>query len=681
MLKRYLISLLIMPVLLPSWLLADGLLIPSDENYPKDFLRNRLTHIVLTIDGLVAETVVTQEFINESYDTVDGVWNFPLPANARAFRFRMWYKDTILVAKLKVQQQGTNPGTGSGGVAADVNRYIGSNGLRIPIKGILPGSIQRVELSYIQFCEYDRGKATYTYPLFSDDFITYPLEHLEMVIKVESSAAISGWSLSHFQDVETLVDQPDRLEVRAVKAKAYLNSDIIFSYTGANTELGLDFFAETTDSLGYHFGMVIRPPDTLAADSVLPMRAVFLISRSLQYDYEYQFEQCKSAIGRFLDDLDTSHVFNIIAYASDTESWQPMPVAGTPLNIAEARSYLNDLTLGAGADLDGGIYASLQQFTDETYNNTLILLTDGTGSFSPRDIAVVNPYMTGIFPIVFWEKGDIPRLTMLADLNYGFITAIRPDDNFIEKTDRFFHRVKQPMMKNVILEYGKDDIRNLVRAQIPALYAGSYTYITGRYDFPSIAPFSIAGIGAGGATVYDFMLDFTPDTTRNPMMTYIWAKDQIDALEREILVYGVQDDLKQEMIEISLAYGIRCMYTAYVLEYTEDPPLLGDDLSDSPQIPIRSSLAGNYPNPFNSSTVINVLLTSEANLGVTKLIKIYDLRGHLVRIIDIRHLSSGLQAVRFDGIDAFGRALPSGVYFIVLQVGNSYDFMRIILLR
>jgi hypothetical protein len=681
MLKRIFIGFFIGCTILPCWLVADGLLLPKDENYPKDFLRNRLTHIALTIDGLVAETVVTQEFINESADTIDAMWNFPLPIDARAFRFRLWYGDTILVAQLKVQQQDPNPGTGTGGVAAEVNRYIGPNGLRIPVQNIPPHSIQRVELSYISICEYHRGQVTYTYPLFSDDFITYPLEHLEMDITLLSSTSITGWSLPLFQDAEAMSDQPDHLNIQAVKAKAYPNSDIVFSYTADNTDLGLDFYAESLDTLGYHFGMVIRPPDTLAATSVVPMRAIFLLSRSSRYVYDYQFEQCKSAIGRFLDGLDESHVFNIVAYASDTESWQTAPVAATQTNITAANAYLNGLTLDSGSDLDNGIRTSFLQFTDGVYNNTLVLLTDGQGLIDPKDIALANPHMTAIFPIVFGEHGDIPSMTMLADLNYGFLTTIGPDDNFIEKTDNFFQRVRQPMMKDVILEYGKTDIRDLIHAQIPALYAGSYTYITGRYDSPSISPFSIAGVSAAGAATYDFMLDFTPDTARQPMMAYIWAKDRIDALEREILIYGVDEELKQEMIDISLAYGIRCMYTAYILEYPVDDGTTVSVTSDTPPLPVRSALIKNYPNPFNSGTVINVLLPSDVNSGHTSNIRIYDLRGRLVRIIDLGHLSSGSHAVRFDGLDVFGRELPSGIYFLVLQVGNSFDYMRITLLR
>ncbi|MEJ2055791.1 MAG: hypothetical protein P8X42_17900, partial [Calditrichaceae bacterium] len=57
--------------------ICDGLMLPASEEYPKDLLRNRVTEVNVTINGLVAETEVYQEFVNEWYDTTDAVYSFP----------------------------------------------------------------------------------------------------------------------------------------------------------------------------------------------------------------------------------------------------------------------------------------------------------------------------------------------------------------------------------------------------------------------------------------------------------------------------------------------------------------------------------------------------------------------------------------------------------------------------
>ncbi len=49
---------------------------------------------------------------------------------------------------------------------------------------------------------------------------------------------------------------------------------------------------------------------------------------------------------------------------------------------------------------------------------------------------------------------------------------------------------------------------------------------------------------------------------------------------------------------------------------------------------------------------------------------IYNLLGQLVAVIDISHLRAGWHEVRFDGLDRYGRMLPSGLYLVRLQINN-----------
>ena len=49
-------------------------------------------------------------------------------------------------------------------------------------------------------------------------------------------------------------------------------------------------------------------------------------------------------------------------------------------------------------------------------------------------------------------------------------------------------------------------------------------------------------------------------------------------------------------------------------------------------------------------------------------LKIYNLLGLLVAVIDISHLRAGGHG--FDGLDRYGRMLPSGLYLVRLQINN-----------
>lgn len=232
---------------------ANGLLMPSNPNYPKDFLRNTVTDLTVNIHGEIAETIVYQEFENEWSDSTDAVYSFPLPPDARATKFLYWYNDKVYQAILKVKEQAVNPGTGEGGIAAEVNKYIGRNGIKILLKGIQPGTIQKVELHYVSLCEYYHGRVSYNFPLSTENFVTYPLDHLQFNINVSSNADITGFDLPGNSDYKVIQSDNNNLNVQLVKPKDYANHDFEFYYDTDNSNLGLDFYSTANDTMDEHF--------------------------------------------------------------------------------------------------------------------------------------------------------------------------------------------------------------------------------------------------------------------------------------------------------------------------------------------------------------------------------------------------------------------------------------------
>ena len=89
------------------------------------------------------------------------------------------------------------------------------------------------------------------------------------------------------------------------------------------------------------------------------------------------------------------------------------------------------------------------------------------------------------------------------------------------------------------------------------------------------------------------------------------------------------------------------------------------------EIPTRTQLLLNYPNPFNPETWIPYHLGEDAFVTLT----IYDLRGSIVRRLNIGHriaavYESQAKAIYWDGRNEFGEGVASGVYFYHLSAGN-----------
>lgn len=661
---------------------GDGLLMPNEKDYPKDFLRHRMSKIIVQIHGLVAETAVYSEFENEWTEETDAVYSFPLPPDARATAFYYWVNDQVYKAVLKVREQSTNPGTGEGGVTAEVNAYLGRNSIRVQLNGIQAGAVQRLELQYVQICDYYQGECLYEFPLAGGDFTDYPLDHLEMNLTIQSENPIVRYALDY--DAELKVKQADekQLNLSFVKPKAYIQNNLKLSYTVANSEMGVDFYSTLHDSLGGHFNLFVRPAGEVAPADVYKRRVFFLLSNSGSM-FGYKLEQSVAAIGQCLDLMNPEDEFNLIIFDRNVSVWKNQAVSADADNIQAAKQHLANVSAGWGNSLDLAIETALRQISSDQLMNAIIAFTDGYSPIDPREVEQQNIRQCGIFPVGIGDQLSRTRLEMVAALNYGFVTYFDEDDNIRAGILRLFGQISQPVLKNVFMEYAKSDLTRILPEKIPTLYAGSAFFMAGRYTAPGQSALSIAGFSPSGPMAFDALLDYSAVSSTHRFAASIWAKERIDALEREVDVYSETEVLKQELIDLSLSYNIRCRYTAYIADYATLP---GDNdagpwggaasVVETIQHP-TSCLLSCFPNPFNPETTIRFLISeADAEAGV-KFIKVYNALGQLVALYDISGMRAGVYMFRLKAVNFRGEPLPSGVYFVRLVVGAKISTIRV----
>jgi hypothetical protein len=86
---------------------------------------------------------------------------------------------------------------------------------------------------------------------------------------------------------------------------------------------------------------------------------------------------------------------------------------------------------------------------------------------------------------------------------------------------------------------------------------------------------------------------------------------------------------------------------------------------------------GNFPNPFNPETVIKFNLPQAS--AVT--LKVYNILGQAVNTLVDEPLSAGSHSVMWDGKNAQGRDVASGVYFYRISAGGYESIQKMTLLR
>lgn len=114
----------------------------------------------------------------------------------------------------------------------------------------------------------------------------------------------------------------------------------------------------------------------------------------------------------------------------------------------------------------------------------------------------------------------------------------------------------------------------------------------------------------------------------------------------------------------------------YTLMVGTSEQLAGESETDTP-IPDKFTLAQNYPNPFNAGTVISYILSDDADVTLT----VFDVLGREVITLVNDRLEPGSYHTQWDGRDANGRAMASGMYFYRLSAGGRTDVRKMLLLK
>lgn len=100
-------------------------------------------------------------------------------------------------------------------------------------------------------------------------------------------------------------------------------------------------------------------------------------------------------------------------------------------------------------------------------------------------------------------------------------------------------------------------------------------------------------------------------------------------------------------------------------------------LSGMDNLPVKTKLMGNFPNPFNPETTLSYYLKEG---GVARL-DIYNMKGQKVRTLFNEVRDEGFGQAIFDGKDDKGNHLSGGVYFYMLRSGKDKDSKKMLMLK
>jgi Ca-activated chloride channel family protein len=688
--------LLILTTTFATNIYASGVVIVNEKE-AKYFHLNE-NSIDVRVENQVALVTSTHQFINNSDSKVPVKYAFPLPEGASATELRYQINGTWYTANIKAEPQDTTiPGGGSDGDKDPMLReYLGENPLFFSITdSVDAGASISFEITYVQFLTYELGRVEFTYPnnisLIQDE----PLVSNTFMFELESQRTITSIELNSHSATQS--ENTGNLATISYASEVTIpDTDFDISFELSQEELGLFSLStyqnsdDVPDNIGDGFFMFIAEPSP-SEQEVINKIFTFVIDQSGSMSGN-KMEQAKSSAKFIVENLNEQDKFNIINFSSDVSSYQSAHVASSSAEKQDAIEYIDDLLAGGGTNILGALQEAVNQFqiANDSTANIIIFLTDGeatVGTTNTNSILTsirdqINSQETSLqlFTFGIGTSTNEVLLTSLANENDGLSEFLR-DDLVEERINTFFLKINNPVLLDTDITFDSESVIEVYPENPPNLFIGEQLLVTGRYNETASSSVTLSGRAFGQEVSYNYDLNLSDSiVSKNQFLPKIWAKNKIEKLMVDYRLAegnpGLADEIKQEIVQISLDYNVITSFTSF----EEEDITSIEEISDpNLAVPSNIKLLGNYPNPFNPETTIRFSVLD--NYRGIVFIRIYDVTGRLTKVLSIQVNGSGVYNVNWNGTTAAGTNAASGVYVYTIEFDNAVYSGKMTLLK
>ncbi len=589
-------SFLLMSLAAASTAVAQGLIVPTEPDLPPlALMRHRVT---VSIENQAATTTVEQVFQNNTERQLEAQYVFPIPRGAAMSRFTMLVngkeKAGDLVEKTKARQiynQIVNRAQDPG-----LLEYLGNEVFRANIFPILPRSTQIITLRFEQILPSEASLVSYTYPVRAGARRGPTVQgEFTLDLSVKSPAPIQNlYSPSHAVDIVRKNEIEAQVSFR--ERHAVLQKDFQLYYSVSDKDVGLNLVACRPDSKepGY-FMMLVSPKPALKPRKVIERDVVFVLDTSGSMSGD-KIKQARSALKYGISKLNDGDRFAIVKFSSWVDPWKKEFVTAKEGREA-AMKWVDALLAEGGTDIAGALDAALAFPRDPKRPSFIVFMTDGKPTIGettdPRKIlakaekAKAAPGGENV-RIFTWGVGydlDTHLVDGIAAVTGGVSEYVRPEEDIAVKAAAFYNKSSQPVLTNLELKVMGDKVQvvNLMPRQIPDLYAGGQLVILGQYTGEGDVALRLTGRVNDETQTFDYEGKFPAAESRHAFIEPLWAKRRIGHLLDQIRLHGEKKELIDDVIRLSMEYGIQTPYTSYLI--LED----GTPVSAAPAGPRRGA--------------------------------------------------------------------------------------------
>ncbi|MEZ5989724.1 MAG: VIT domain-containing protein [Planctomycetota bacterium] len=541
---------------------VDGREVPLSVGYHK---------VTVEVRDQIARTTIEQSFRNDTKETLEGRFYFPLPADASISGFGMWIGNELVEADIVEKQRARQ-------IYEDLLRqkkdpglleWAGGNLFQARVFPIFGHSEKRVRIRYTQVLPLEGRSFRYSYALRSELLRKHPLRELSIRVRVLSSTPIAKVECTSH---EVLTRTTDGTAMVTFDAKEYSpDKDFALTVELARPE-PLKLVSHQRGEDGY-FMLLFTPPSEEAQGwqrellpEGKPLEVVVVADTSASMsaaDREVQRE----ALAALLTMLGDKDRFRLMACDWDARWFSAEALPATDENAARALAWLDGLTSLGWTDLDR---AFGEVFAKAGDGATVLYLGDGIGTSGDGDPVALARRLekaasgkrVTCHAISTGATYEVGVLQALATIGGG---SVREAGEAPARTvQRLLAEAARPSYHDLSLEIAGLRAAAVHPAALPNLPAGAQQAVLGRFlPGPGEQRGKATLRGKLGDEEVRFATDFALQAGEegNSFLPRLWARRHLDSL----LAQGRSPRVVEDIVAFSQEYQVMTPYTSFLV--------------------------------------------------------------------------------------------------------------------
>jgi len=552
-----------------------------------DHLPLKDTRVDVAITGVIADVTVRQVYENKGMRPLHVRYVFPASTRAAVYGLTMTVGDVRTVARIRERKQAAAEFETAKreGKSASLLEESRPNVFSMKLANVLPGDTVVVELKYTELLVPTEGVYEFMYPTVvgprysskpegqasdADAFVSAPYTrqgesprrdfHISGVVStgvpLQELLSPSHQLLVRFagQRGEFALDDTERMSG---------NRDFILRYrlTGDQIAAGLMLYRGADENF---FLLVAEPPRNVEAADMPPREYIFVLDVSGSM-FGFPLDTAKTLMAELAKGLRPTDRFNIVTFASGSETFSPTSIQATPANVARALQFVGRQTGGGGTELRAALERAVGLPRQGEVARSVVLVTDGYIEAEADVFDYIRGHLDRTNFFAFGIGSSVNRFLIegVARAGSGEPFIVTDPKEAPGAAEQLRHYIDTPVLTGIQVRFPGFDVYDVEPGRVADLFASRPVVVFGKWRGDPTGVVDISGTSGRGVYRNSIAVSSGNLDPSHAALRQLWARTRV----AELSDLGPASPSEQRIAQITslgLTYGLLTRYTSFV---------------------------------------------------------------------------------------------------------------------